>query len=135
MVGHRRSVGVFVAVWVEENLLLVWKSYDRGVSLPGGGIARGESLAEAAVRELREEVGVEARSEDLVYIDEYLIPFRHRLDQSHFLELRLREFPDVRVDMREIVRAEFHPLAQLHECDLVPHVIEYLRSTGISEAD
>ena len=52
------TVGVYVAVWNKEELLLIKNPYKNYYRLPGGGIAKNESLAEAAARELREEVGI-----------------------------------------------------------------------------
>lgn len=69
--GWRRLVrphthGALVAIWCEEELLLVETSYRRSWSLPGGGIERGETARQAAVRELAEEVGLRVRAEQLL---------------------------------------------------------------------
>ena len=50
--------GALVAIWNEEQLLLVKTSYRRGYGLPGGGLQHGESARQAAVRELKEELGL-----------------------------------------------------------------------------
>lgn len=53
------TLGVRVAAWDEEGaVLLVRHTYLRGWYLPGGAVDPGETLAEAALRELREETGV-----------------------------------------------------------------------------
>ena len=53
-------VGASCAVQRDDGaVLLVRQSYRRGWALPGGLLKRGESPADAAVRETREEVGVE----------------------------------------------------------------------------
>ncbi|WP_417686568.1 NUDIX domain-containing protein [Roseibium sp.] len=56
-------LGVRVLVRDEDGcVLLVRHSYLAGWYLPGGGVDGGEVMADAAVRELREEVGIEAGS-------------------------------------------------------------------------
>lgn len=53
------TIGARVLV-VRDNgmVLLVRHSYTRGWYLPGGGVRRGESTHEAAMREVREETGL-----------------------------------------------------------------------------
>ena len=41
------------------HILLVWQRYTPGWHLPGGGVDRGEPPAEAIIRELQEEVGLQ----------------------------------------------------------------------------
>lgn len=52
------TVGVRVIVEREGGVLLLRHSYIAGWHMPGGGVDRHETLAEAARREVREEVGL-----------------------------------------------------------------------------
>lgn len=61
LVRNPYSLGVRVIVEDELNrVLLVRHSYLEGWYLPGGGVDGGESLDEAACREVREEAGIVA---------------------------------------------------------------------------
>lgn len=54
-------LGVSVAVWRDGKVLLIQRGQNpwKGAwSLPGGRVERGETLAEAAARELQEETGL-----------------------------------------------------------------------------
>src|SRR3712207_6241818 len=60
----RPVLGASVAVFGAGHVLLASRGkppYEDIVSLPGGGVEVGETLGEAALRELREETGVEAK--------------------------------------------------------------------------
>ena len=105
----RRPVihGSYIAVWHGERVLVIRNSYRRRLSFPAGGRARGESLLEAARRELREEVGISAPLEELAYCGEFVHDTNYAEDHGHVFELLCERMPDVRVDRREVVSAEF----------------------------
>jgi 8-oxo-dGTP pyrophosphatase MutT (NUDIX family) len=52
------SLGVETAIVVEEKVLLILRRDFAGWALPGGAVDAGESLAQAAMREAREETGL-----------------------------------------------------------------------------
>ena len=67
------EVGVGAVVIEGENILLIRRKYPPGAgkwSVPGGHVKLGESLYEAATRELREETGVEGKPLGIINIDE-----------------------------------------------------------------
>lgn len=86
-------------------VLLIRHSYVSGWHLPGGGVDRGETLAAAIRREVREETGLEIRE-----IDRMLglyARFRHGAsDHVAIFEVR-RWAGEIAVDGLEIVDARF----------------------------
>jgi 8-oxo-dGTP pyrophosphatase MutT (NUDIX family) len=95
----RRRQGVAVAVWREDRVLFVRHSYRRGYFLPGGSVRREETLREAARRELREEVGIDAERDALlpVYTTAAIAVYEYYPCRP----------PAIAVDNREIVEAIF----------------------------
>ena len=84
--AHRPEVGVSTAVFRDGRVLLAQRAVGAlaGLwSLPGGRVEFGERLEEAALRELQEEVAVEAEIVDFAGIVE-VMP-RREGPQFHFL--------------------------------------------------
>ncbi|WP_148676764.1 NUDIX hydrolase [Staphylothermus marinus] len=72
---RRAVVGVGAVVLVDDKILLVKRGNEpcRGCwSIPGGHLEYGESIGEAARRELLEETGIDARPLGIIYVDEIL---------------------------------------------------------------
>jgi 8-oxo-dGTP pyrophosphatase MutT (NUDIX family) len=94
-----RHTGVGVLIRHDDQVLAVRHSYRPGYTIPGGGMDRGENPRQTAVRELAEELSINADPDHLVY--------KRHVYNTHLFELRLAEKPHIRIDHREIVEALF----------------------------
>ncbi len=87
---ERPLVGVGAIILREDQVLLVQRgrepSYGKW-SVPGGLVELGESLQEAIVREVREEVGLEVRVRDLVVALDRVIPDQEGRIEYHYILL------------------------------------------------
>jgi ADP-ribose pyrophosphatase YjhB (NUDIX family) len=99
-----RTLGVKCLVLREGRVLLVRTTYDRYWALPGGGVERGESFAEAARREVREETALALA--DLRLFQLYL---SRREGKEDHVALFVAEAPagEPRPDGREVAEAAF----------------------------
>jgi ADP-ribose pyrophosphatase YjhB (NUDIX family) len=118
--------GVYVAVWYRQKLLVIKNSYKKRFTIPCGRIKRGEDIAEAAVRELREEVGLNLAKSQIKFVGEYSAQHNYATDVGSFFEFKTAELPEVRVDNREVTWAEFLTLDQISGLSLSPTVKTWL---------
>jgi 8-oxo-dGTP diphosphatase len=121
--------GALVAVWCGDEVLAVRTSYmGRLWSLPGGGVRRGETPEQAALREAREEVGLRVAPEALRLVFVHTSRWQHRLDRVRIFEAQLdvADRPPVRIDNREIVGASWMTADGLAEQRIAPHLRAYL---------
>ncbi len=79
---HKFSVGAFAIILDENRRVLLCHRTDKDLwNLPGGGLEEGETPWEGVLREVKEEVGVEARVEKLIGVyyksqkDEFIFSF------------------------------------------------------------
>jgi 8-oxo-dGTP pyrophosphatase MutT (NUDIX family) len=120
------TTGALVAVWHQGRVLLVKNSYRPQLTLPGGYIRPREDRRTAAARELREEVGIHVQPKRLVHAYHGTHLFECRQDTLDIFELEVEAAPNVQVDDREVVRAEFHTPDEALGLPIVPHLEEYL---------
>ena len=62
LIRRPHTHGALVAIWHNNQVMMVQTSYRKGYGLPGGGLQPGERAREAAVRELNEELGLAIES-------------------------------------------------------------------------
>ena len=101
------SKGAAIALWHEDELLLVRNSYRDGLSLPGGGLHREEAPRAAAQRELWEELGVRCEAGQLGLALELDTIIDHKRDHLWIFELRREQRPPLRLDQREVIWADW----------------------------
>ena len=115
----------------DDHLLLVRRG--RGPaqgrwSLPGGRVEQGEALAEAVVRELREETGLTAVCEELIGWAERIGSNHHFVILDFRVTVMSAEDPVAGDDAAEVA---WVPLREVAELDLTDGLAEFLHDHGI----
>lgn len=123
-----------VAVWCDDRLLLVRNSYRSGWSLPAGRLGRREDARAGALREVREEVGLDLRAEALVDCGWLEVPDHHKIDRAALFRVDLPREPDLAIDRREIVHALFVPRERAFSLALSPVTLHALRTARGDES-
>ncbi len=128
---HIRGAHVYVrhasAAGDPARVLLVRNSYKAGITLPCGGIKRGETPREAGARELAEETGIRVVPEALIEETVITLVASWRTDEAHFfrLDLPADANPTPRIDHREVIWAEFVDESTVDTLDVLPHLARY----------
>jgi ADP-ribose pyrophosphatase YjhB (NUDIX family) len=130
---HPTTHGALVALWNGGELLLVRNSYVPYYCLPGGYVHRGEEGRDAALRELSEEVGVDARPDDLRLVLDETHEWEGKHDHVVIFSLELRNRPAIHVDHREVVDASWWSAERALTLNLFPpirHMLERAAANG-----
>lgn len=93
-------------------------------SLPGGHVEQGELLADAVVRELREETGLEGRVQGLCGIAERVLGHHHYVILDYWVEVA--GDADEAVAGDDATEVRWADRAELDELPLVPRLLEFL---------
>jgi 8-oxo-dGTP diphosphatase len=128
--GPELAVGAVVVD--DDRILLIRRG--RGVavgewSVPGGRVERGELIAEAAVRELREETGLEGVCGRLLGVVERFVEGTHHVILDHEVTLLDPDAEPVAGD--DAAEVAWVPLHDVAEWRLVDGLAEFLHDHGI----
>ena len=115
----------------DESLLLIRRGQEPGLgkwSLPGGRVEGGELLAEAVIREVEEETGLEVVCGDLIGRVERFYEDRHLVILDFRVNLLDDRAPQAGSDALDALWVPLHDVAEL---DLVEGLAEFLHDHGV----
>ncbi len=123
--------GALVSIWHQGKILLVRTSYHGYFSLPGGYLKSKETAIQAAIRELKEETGLETTPEELELVVDSRNKWEYRRDHVTIFSLEVSEKPHIKIDNREIVSAEFYPPEEVKKLKVFPPIHDCIRKYQI----
>lgn len=106
-----KAASVLVIV---DDKVLGFKSPGRGIGMPGGKVDPGETYAQAAVRECKEETGYDVELFDVPYIGTdnssvyEVATFKARIIGGELLEQASPEGIPMWVDMDDLLTGKYH---------------------------
>jgi len=90
--------------------------------LPGGRLEYGETFFECAVREMKEETGLDVEVDKLIYLSEAIAPDRSRHIVNVYLTAHVTGGVMAVGDEPVLAGVDYVPLAELERCTLYPPV-------------
>lgn len=117
---------------IHEGRLLLLRSWLSGKSwsVPGGGAKRGEDLAKSAVRELYEETGIKAETENLVPKGDFVHSKKGLKYKVEFFVLELNKEPDIKLQWYEISDSRWFDAEELENISLAADTEQGLARFG-----
>ena len=127
--------GAQVAVFNNQQVIMIRNSYRRGLYLPGGGSQGSESKKTTALRELREEVSLDLEASDLNSIGRYAYRIGGVEVEDEIFLSNPADVSGLKVDgweVTEVVKIGKTDLLR-HRAEIQPHVFK-LFSAFLSES-
>ena len=127
--GDRPLVGVGVVLVEDGRILLVQRGYEPSKGLwavPGGKVDFGETLTEAAVREVAEETGLEVEIGEVVWVGEHISEHGHIVLIDFLGSVAGGEL----TAGDDAERAEWVPLPRAGDYPLTPTMYELIETLG-----
>jgi ADP-ribose pyrophosphatase YjhB (NUDIX family) len=112
--------GALIVVWRSGSVLLVRNSYLPYYSLPGGYVRGGETTLQAAIRELKEETGLDVEPSELKLSHEETHDWEFRRDHVTMYDLMAQDAVGVNIDHREVISAQFYTPEEALKLRLFP---------------
>jgi ADP-ribose pyrophosphatase YjhB (NUDIX family) len=128
--SHPNTHGALVTMWNSGEVLLVRNSYVPYYSAPGGYVRTGEASRDAAIRELKEEIGVIARPEELSLVYDGIKDWEGKKDHVEVFALEVPERPRVDVDNREVIEASWFSKERAFSLNLFPPLRDAIAAHG-----
>jgi len=126
-----RAHGALVAIWHDDKILLIRNSYHNYLSLPGGYVHPNESGADAAVRELEEELGLSVGINSLNPAVEMEQDWEYKSEHVEIFTLQCVEAPKIKLDGREVISADYFEPEEALGLEMYPpirvHIEEVLK--------
>jgi mutator protein MutT len=129
MNGDRPLVGVGVVLVEDGRILLVQRGHEPSKGLwavPGGKVDFGETLSEAAVREVAEETGLEVEIGEVIWVGEHISEHGHIVLIDFIGSIVGGEL----IAGDDADRAEWVPLRRAGDHPLTPTMYELIEVLG-----
>lgn len=132
-----RTHGALVAIWHDRKILLIRNSYHHYFSLPGGYVHSNESAADAATRELEEELGLAVANDTLRPALEMQQVWEFKAEHVELFALHCVEAPEIELDGREVISADYFEPAAALQLEMYPPIRIHIEGmlNAMSESD
>lgn len=134
---NKIHISVVMLLNPDNDLLLVRKKGSRFFQLPGGKVDVGESLVQAAMREVEEELGIWLNEKELYFLGFHEAKAVNEEDtfvRGDMFRYKLKEFQtfDPRAEIEEVVWVNYNNYEMYQWANLIK---EYIQPLWLAEKD